>query len=63
MIEFHIQAMSCGHCIREVTRVVKEADPAAKVEIDLPTHTAKIETVAERAQLAAALAEAGYPPA
>ena len=62
MIELDISAMSCGHCVRAVTEAVREVDPQAQVQIDLPTHKARIETSAERQNIIAALRQAGYPP-
>ena len=63
MIEFDVQAMSCGHCVTAVTQTIQQVDPQAKVEVDLETKKVKIESSEDRARLAAALAEAGYPPA
>ena len=62
MIEFKIDAMTCGHCAGVVTKTVQSLDTAAKVDIDLPTHQVKVDTSADRERLAAALADAGYPP-
>jgi copper chaperone len=62
MIEFQIPAMSCGHCISMIAKAVKDADPAATVECDLPTHTVRVETTEDRDTVAAALEEAGYAP-
>lgn len=63
MLEFQIPNMTCGHCVRSVTEAVKAADPAARVECDLPTHQVKVETAAAREVVAARLSEAGYAPA
>ena len=63
MLEFDIAALSCGHCVRAVTEAVHEVDPAARVDIDLPTKHVRVETQAARDRVAAALVEAGYPPA
>ena len=62
MIEFHIDAMTCGHCVSTVTKTVQAVDPAAKVEIDLPGHKVRVESSEDRNTLATALAEAGYAP-
>ena len=29
MLEFNIQAMSCGHCVKAITEAVHEVDPQA----------------------------------
>ncbi len=63
MHEFQIPNMTCGHCARHVTEAVKSADPAAEVQIDLPTHLVKVQTSAPRETVAARLADAGYAPA
>jgi len=62
MIEFNVEAMSCGHCVSVVTKAVKSVDPQAKVDVDLPTHKVHVETTQDRETVAAALSEAGYPP-
>ena len=63
MIEFDIASLSCGHCVRAITEAVHEVDPAARVDVDLARKHVTVQTQADRAQLAAALAEAGYAPA
>jgi copper chaperone len=63
MLSFEIPNMTCGHCVRAVTEAVKAADPAARVECDLPTHRVQVETTAAREALVAQLSEAGYVPA
>jgi copper chaperone len=63
LTEFNIDAMSCNHCVKAVTEAVKSVDPQAEVEVDLGTKRVKVESQADRARLAQALDEAGYPPA
>lgn len=62
MMEFDVQAMSCGHCVGRVTEAVKSADPQARVEVDLAAKKVRVAGAASREAVAAALAEAGYPP-
>lgn len=62
MIEFNINAMTCGHCVRTVTEVVQQVDPDARVTVDLPAHRVQVQTGKTREAIAAALVEAGYPP-
>ena len=61
-IEMTIPSMTCDHCVRTVTRTVQEADPAAKVEIDLPLHRLRITSNLASGDFASALAEEGYEP-
>ena len=62
MIELTIPDMTCGHCVGVVTKTIKQADPAAQVDIDLPNHQVRVQTALDRTTLAAALAEEGYAP-
>ena len=61
MIELTLPDMTCGHCVRTVTEVARRLDPQSKVETDLPTHRARIETTADEQALRQALEEEGYP--
>ena len=63
MLSFEIPNMTCGHCVRSVTEAVKAADPAAELQIDLPTHRVQVQTHAAREVVVAQLVEAGYTPA
>jgi len=63
MLEFKLPAMSCGHCVTAVTEAVQEVDGSARVEVNLATKDVKVESTQDRQKIAAALAEAGYPPA
>ena len=62
-IELTLPDMTCGHCARTVTATVQKVDPAAQLNIDLPTHQVKIESTQPAQAFVAALAEEGYPPA
>ncbi|KWT70873.1 MULTISPECIES: heavy-metal-associated domain-containing protein [unclassified Variovorax] len=63
MHEFEIQSMTCGHCASRVTQAVKGLDPQAKIEVNLPAKKVRVESAEDRASVATALAEAGYPAA
>lgn len=63
MLEFNVPAMSCGHCVGAVTQALKQADPQARVEVDLAGKTVKVESSSDRQALTDALTQAGYPPA
>ncbi|MDP1901758.1 MAG: heavy-metal-associated domain-containing protein [Rubrivivax sp.] len=62
MLTFEIPNMTCGHCVRAVTEAVQAADPAARVECDLPSHRVQVDTTAAREAVVAQLMEAGYAP-
>jgi len=61
MYELTVEDMSCKHCVGRVTKAVQGIDPAAKVDIDLPTKKVKIDSAAGLDSIAAAIDEAGYP--
>ena len=61
MYELTVEDMTCKHCVGRVTKAVQGIDPAAKVEIDLPTKKVRIDSGAGLDRIAAAIDEAGYP--
>ncbi|MGE8279749.1 MAG: heavy-metal-associated domain-containing protein [Stenotrophomonas sp.] len=61
-MKLHIESMTCGGCARSVTATVKDVDPAATVEIDLPTKTVQIQSSQAPEAFTKALDEAGFPP-
>mgnify|MGYP002626419213 FL=1 len=63
MLEFQLPDMTCGHCISLVTRALVQADPACRLNIDLKSQTVQVHGAEDRATLAEALIDAGYPPA
>ena len=59
-MQFHIENMTCGGCVRSVTRAIQSVDPAAEVSADPATHRVDVITTAPRARLAAVLADVGF---
>ena len=62
-VEFQVPNMTCGGCVRGVTRAIQSVDPAAEVKADLESHKVRVTTGAARESLVAALAEAGFEAA
>jgi copper chaperone len=60
---FTATGMTCGHCIRAVTAAITTLDADAAVRIDLATGRVEVDSDLPRADLAAAIAEEGYPVA
>lgn len=60
-MEFKVPDMSCGHCAGVITKTVQALDANATVSVDLPAKKVTLQTTQDRATVAAALAEAGYP--
>ena len=63
MIELKLPTMTCGHCVRTVSETVRRVDAAARVDVDLPAQTVRIESQHERQEFVRALSEEGYAPA
>ena len=63
MIEYTIKDMTCGHCASRVTQAVKSVDAQAAVTIDVAKKYVRIDNARDIDAIAAALTEAGYPPA
>lgn len=62
MIEFTVQNMTCGSCVRRITQAVTELDPQAEVDVDLETKQVSIESSQSPEALRAKIAAAGYTP-
>lgn len=63
MHHFTLPDMSCGHCVAAITEALQAVDAQARIAIDRERRTADVDSTLPREALAAALAEAGYPPA
>lgn len=63
MIELTLPTMTCGHCVKTVTAAVQQVDAAARLQVDLPTHTVRIESKRPAEEFERALAEEGYAKA
>ena len=55
-----VDGMTCGHCVRAITRAVQALDPAAQVAVDLDARSVDVQTGLPAEQVAAAIMAAGY---
>ncbi len=62
MIEFKVDDMTCGHCAGVITKAVAAVDAKAKVAIDIPNHTVRIDGSTRQQAIQDAITEAGYTP-
>ncbi|MEO6145670.1 MAG: heavy-metal-associated domain-containing protein [Sulfuriferula sp.] len=62
MIEFKVEDMTCGHCAGVITKAVAAVDAKAKVAIDVPNHSVRIDGSTQQQALQDAITEAGYTP-
>ncbi len=61
-MEFHVEGMTCGGCVRSVTKAIELIDPQASVQADPASRRVQVQTSASEAQIVAALTDAGFPP-
>ena len=60
MYELQVEGMSCGGCVRSVTKSVQAVDGNARVEIDLTSKKVRVETQASLDAVKCAIIDAGY---
>lgn len=60
-MKFTVEGMTCGHCIRAVTRAIHALDPEARVDVDLSAGIVTVTGDVAADQAAAAIAAEGYP--
>ena len=60
-MQLHIQNMTCGGCVRRVTKAIQSLDPAAQVEADPATRKVVVTSQRSQQEIETVLAEVGYP--
>jgi copper chaperone len=60
MYELQVEGMSCGGCVRSVTKSVQAVDANATVEVDLASKKVRVQTQASLDAVKAAISDAGY---
>nr|WP_314624995.1 cation transporter [uncultured Noviherbaspirillum sp.] len=60
MYELQVEGMTCGGCVRSVTKSVQSVDGNATVEVDLASKKVRVDTQAGLDAVKAAISEAGY---
>lgn len=55
-----VSGMSCGHCVRAITRALQAGDPAAEVQIDLGAGEVRVASRQSLEQLLQAIRDKGY---
>lgn len=59
-MEFKVENMTCGHCVKAVTQAVQKVSPGARVDIDLSAKRVQVEGESDAAKVRAAIEAAGY---
>ncbi|MBD2307261.1 heavy-metal-associated domain-containing protein [Chroococcidiopsis sp. FACHB-1243] len=62
-LQLKVPKLACGACINTVTQAIQSIDATAKVEADAKTKMVRIDTQQGEAEIKAAIAAVGYPPA
>ena len=57
-----IENMTCGGCVRSVTRAIQQVDAAASVVADVPSRRVTVTTTKSEASIRDALVQAGFSP-
>ena len=60
-MQFHVENMSCGSCIKHIAQAITAIDANAKVEVSNADKKVTVDTVASAQAIEVALAEDGYP--
>ncbi|WP_397450067.1 heavy-metal-associated domain-containing protein [Pseudomonas sp. NA-150] len=60
MQRFNVQGMTCGHCVRAITQVLKGSDPAADVQIDLASGEVRVESKLGADEISSLITSEGY---
>ncbi|OEC33548.1 copper chaperone [Pseudomonas cuatrocienegasensis] len=57
---FTVTGLSCGHCVRSVTKAVQGLDATAQVQVELASGEVRIDSAQPAEALAAVIEAAGY---
>lgn len=57
---FNVQGMTCGHCVKAVTRAVQAQDAEAIVEVDLGQKQVKVQSSLQAPEILQLIREEGY---
>ncbi len=56
-----VSGMTCGGCIKAITRAIQDQDPQARVQADLATQVVQLETSLPSEVIAQLIEDAGFP--
>lgn len=60
VLEMKVAGMTCGHCVKTVTKAIQARDAHARVLVDLAEGLVSAETVLDRSSAVRAIVGAGY---
>lgn len=59
-MNFDVNGMTCGHCVRAVTKAIQAQDATAQVDVDLAAGRVSVETSLSEDVVADAIRSEGY---
>lgn len=59
-MKFDVEGMTCGHCVRAITRAIHTLDPDARVDVDLAAGVVTVEGQLLADAAADAITREGY---
>ncbi|MDB5796261.1 MAG: copper chaperone [Paucimonas sp.] len=60
MYELIVEGMTCGGCVRRVTRAIQSLDGGADVHVDLSSKTVRVDSTTALSGIRYAIESAGY---
>ncbi len=60
-MQFHVDNLSCQHCVRAVTEAIRARDAQATVAVDLASKQVVVASTLPAEHVIEALGEEGYP--
>jgi len=61
MLQLRVNDMTCGHCVKTITKAVTAIDAEASLEADVETKLVRIDSARPVVELIRVLNAAGYP--
>lgn len=62
MVNFQVNDMTCGHCVKTISAAIKTAAPEAEIRVDLSTRSVNVEGALDIDTVERAIRESGYSP-
>jgi copper chaperone len=59
-VKLIVEGMTCGHCVKAVTSAIQKLDGNARVVVDLPARSVRIDGAVTPQQATQAIQDCGY---
>ena len=60
MLTYDVEGMTCGGCVKSVTRAIQAVSPGSMVKVDLATKKVAVDGATNSAGIEAAIRAAGF---